>query len=337
MTELKPDAVYWVLSSREQILTAANGSESGISSQKAYLHNNHLGSVAFETDESGAVSQASLYQPYGASSTDGNKASQKVSTYSFSGKEEDGSGLYYFEARYYDPVTTRFVSPDPLFAVDMAKCLESIIECNLYQYTGNNPVNIIGLDGLDLNSIFENAVNDVIYHPVDLEVSLNDPYLSVTLKAERATAPLPGSLEGLPAGGKIAGGGQIKFNSQGISIKPILEVSAESTIEIFKTELKMVSKTTIDLAGGGSVTKNYAELAQGVGFDSLGVTGTAGATTDGQVFAKGTANIGPGKLVVEGGATPSTNLGDVINSMENYVNGVFDAIDGAIIQAYEAE
>jgi RHS repeat-associated protein len=140
LTELKPDAVYWVLSSREQILTAANGSESGISSQKAYLHNNHLGSVAFETDESGAVSQASLYQPYGASSKDSNKASQKVSTYSFSGKEEDGSGLYYFEARYYDPVTTRFVSPDPLFAVDMEKCIESIIECNLYQYTGNNPV-----------------------------------------------------------------------------------------------------------------------------------------------------------------------------------------------------
>lgn len=147
LTELKPDAVYWVLSSREQILTAANGSESGISSQKAYLHNNHLGSVAFETDESGAVSQASLYQPYGASSKDSNKASQKVSTYSFSGKEEDGSGLYYFEARYYDPVTTRFVSPDPLFAVDMDKCIESIIECNLYQYTGNNPVNFVDPTG----------------------------------------------------------------------------------------------------------------------------------------------------------------------------------------------
>lgn len=152
LTELKPDAVYWVLSSREQILTAddANSSSngSGISSEKAFLHNNHLGSVAFETDESGAVSQASLYQPYGASSKDSNKASEKVSTYSFSGKEEDGSGLYYFEARYYDPVTTRFVSPDPLFAVDMEKCIESIIECNLYQYTGNNPVNFVDPDGL---------------------------------------------------------------------------------------------------------------------------------------------------------------------------------------------
>ena len=103
--------------------------------------------MAFETDESGAVSQASLYQPYGASLKDSKKASEKVSTYSFSGKEEDGSGLYYFEARYYDPVTTRFVSPDPLFAVDMEKCIESIIECNLYQYTGNNPVNFVDPTG----------------------------------------------------------------------------------------------------------------------------------------------------------------------------------------------
>ena len=106
--------------------------------------------MAFETDESGAVSQASLYQPYGASLKDSNKASEKVSTYSFSGKEEDGSGLYYFEARYYDPVTTRFVSPDPLFAVDMEKCIESIIECNLYQYTGNNPVNFVDPDGMEV-------------------------------------------------------------------------------------------------------------------------------------------------------------------------------------------
>jgi RHS repeat-associated protein len=29
----------------------------------------------------------------------------------------------YFEARYYDPVSGRFISPDPLFAEQMDKCL----------------------------------------------------------------------------------------------------------------------------------------------------------------------------------------------------------------------
>ena len=143
LAELSPDAIYWVYSTREHIVSKA----SGINSQKYYLHNNHLGSVAFESDEQGNITESSQYQPYGASFANTPQSNDKVSTYSFSGKEQDGSGLYYFEARYYDPVTTRFISPDPLFAVDMEKCLESIVECNLYQYTGNNPVIFIDPTG----------------------------------------------------------------------------------------------------------------------------------------------------------------------------------------------
>ena len=45
------------------------------------------------------------------------------------------------------------MSPDPLFAVDMEKCIESIIECNLYQYTGNNPVMSIDNTGTAVVSL----------------------------------------------------------------------------------------------------------------------------------------------------------------------------------------
>lgn len=63
----------------------------------------------------------------------------------------------YFEARYYDPLSTRFISPDPLFAYDLEKCIESVVECNLYQYTGNNPVTRVDLDGLKADFLESNA------------------------------------------------------------------------------------------------------------------------------------------------------------------------------------
>ena len=55
------------------------------------------------------------------------------------------TGLYYLQARYYDPVIGRFISPDDVDYIDP----EAINGLNLYAYCGNNPVMNIDPTGHD--------------------------------------------------------------------------------------------------------------------------------------------------------------------------------------------
>ena len=56
--------------------------------------------------------------------------------YLFTGKERDASGLYYFNARYYDAEIGRFVSEDPAGDGE-----------NWFAYCSNNPLSAIDIDG----------------------------------------------------------------------------------------------------------------------------------------------------------------------------------------------
>jgi RHS repeat-associated protein len=52
---------------------------------------------------------------------------------------EKETGLYYFNARYYDSELGRFISRDPIGIVD---------DVNLYVYVGNNPLKFVDPTGL---------------------------------------------------------------------------------------------------------------------------------------------------------------------------------------------
>ena len=53
----------------------------------------------------------------------------------FTGQKEDGTGLIYMNARYYDPITGQFVSPDTLVPDAM-----NLFEYNRYLYVRGNPL-----------------------------------------------------------------------------------------------------------------------------------------------------------------------------------------------------
>jgi RHS repeat-associated protein len=60
--------------------------------------------------------------------------------FQFAGRENDGTGLYYYRARYYSPELQRFISEDP---IGLAGGL------NFYAYVGNSPLNFVDELGLD--------------------------------------------------------------------------------------------------------------------------------------------------------------------------------------------
>jgi RHS repeat-associated protein len=105
----------------------------GLQLDEAIARYNSAGERVYLTDALGSIlarmqgeqivtSQA--YSPYGQSQATGDRESDSLG---YTGREDDGTGLYYYRARYYDPVLKRFTTEDP---IDLAGGI------NFYAYVG---------------------------------------------------------------------------------------------------------------------------------------------------------------------------------------------------------
>jgi len=99
-----------------------------------YFHSDHLGSSSVLTDDQGNISGETQYFPYGETFQD---TAAEQSPYKYTGQESDTeTDLYYYRARYYDPILARFLSTDPV-----NENLES------YCYVNNNPIKYVDPTG----------------------------------------------------------------------------------------------------------------------------------------------------------------------------------------------
>jgi RHS repeat-associated protein len=62
----------------------------------------------------------------------------------YTGRENEGNGLYFYRARYYSPLTGRFINQDPLGFSGSGP--------NLYAYAGNSPTNFTDPSGLEVTA-----------------------------------------------------------------------------------------------------------------------------------------------------------------------------------------
>ncbi|RIK30999.1 MAG: hypothetical protein DCC55_36935, partial [Chloroflexi bacterium] len=112
--------------------------------EKRWYIADHLGSNSLILDSAGEVVAERVYYPFGLTRFEQNG---NAMPYSYTGKELDASGLHYYEARYYDSVTGRFISPDPFYLDQPQEGLQDPQSLNLYAYTLNNPLKYIDPDG----------------------------------------------------------------------------------------------------------------------------------------------------------------------------------------------
>ena len=110
-------------------LARVDGVIGDLTAKVYFYHTDQLGSVRAITDQSGKVVFNVDYFAFGARYISNGDFDEELG---FTGKEYDVDiELYYYNARWYDPETGRFISEDP--AADPNNP-------NLYSYCGNNPV-----------------------------------------------------------------------------------------------------------------------------------------------------------------------------------------------------
>ena len=139
---------------------AGYGYSNGMSQQERdvyYYHSDHLGSTSYITDKDGKATQFVCYKPYGETLVDEHATSYEM-PWKFNGKELDAeTGLYYYGARYYEPVIALWYGVDAL--------TEKYPSIGSYVYCVVNPVRIIdpnGNEGEDSNATVASTIVNTI-------------------------------------------------------------------------------------------------------------------------------------------------------------------------------
>jgi RHS repeat-associated protein len=106
-------------------------------SMDLFYHYDPVGNVLFVSDTSGNINTSYVQEGFGNVIAQSGSADNN---YHLTTKEQDSNtGLYYFNARWYDPSVGRFVSKDPIRYI------------NRYSYVNNNPTRFIDPLGLAIS------------------------------------------------------------------------------------------------------------------------------------------------------------------------------------------
>ena len=110
------------------------------------LFSDALGSIIGLSDENGQMVTNYAYDAFGQVAISGEISDNP---FQYTGRENDGTGLYYYRARYYSPELQRFISEDPILKIkNPIFFVKQPAIFNLYNYVKNNPLRFVDPLGL---------------------------------------------------------------------------------------------------------------------------------------------------------------------------------------------
>ena len=105
-----------------------------------FYHSDHLGSTSYITDDKANITQYDAYLPYGELLVDEHSSSEDL-PYKFNGKQfDEETGLYYYGARYLNPMASIWYGVDPMYNLDFSVCT--------YIFCHNNPIKNKDINGM---------------------------------------------------------------------------------------------------------------------------------------------------------------------------------------------
>ena len=216
-----------------------------------------LGSTIGLVNSSGTIATSYTYQPFGATTVSGVSS---ANPYQFTGRENDGTGLYFYRARYYSPTFQRFVSQDPIGVVGS--------ETNTYKYVADDPVDFFDPHGLATtgNGVIVGGAVGGAGATVDVQIvrdTQGNYGVAVTVCGGGISQPLGVSVGGIHSSGNA----NTISDLQGGSLDVGTEISSENPL------------LPLGPMGGGSLT--------------LGTDSSGNQTTTKNVCAGGSAGISP--------------------------------------------
>ena len=146
-----------------------------------FYHSDHLGSTSYITDAKANITQFDAYLPYGELLVDEHSSSEDM-PYKFNGKELDQeTGLYYYGARYMNPVSSLWYGVDPL--------AEKYPSVGGYVYCMENPTKLIDPNGKETHVALNKdgtyrVVGGILNRDRNIYIFDKDKYGKYTIKGK---------------------------------------------------------------------------------------------------------------------------------------------------------